>query len=1792
MKKTSYTQKVLSVFMSILFLQSSILPNYLHASNDGPKSPEAETFEPVDATDMVSLLTGDFTYVLPILDIPSPEGGYPLALSYHAGIAMDQEATWVGLGWNLNPGALTRSINGYPDDYINQGVTDYFYDSGDTESVYNVSIGVNFAYAAASVGVGMSFSKGKAISGSVNMGVGIDQIFGVSASVGTNGASLGVNAGFRSKTGGVGVGLSASISTSGWSASAGLSVSELKGKTQVSGSINASIGGSWGGGDVNTSITGFASMTNEPSSTGQTTDNSTKMAATKGMGMGMPLSVNTSFMQDAYNVTQSSWAVPFYVPTPWGFAISGSFGKQTTEWHANEFENTRITGAINLNNSLPQGNYYMCKLRIVEATYNDLEYKYSTNMSLIKPLSAKPIDDPDDPDDPEYWEIRVENCEECYAEANNDSGLEYVSCWEEEVTNISYMDVYEVGIEDKDVTRNLDQSTAILPNYDKYVVSGQGISGSISPLILDNGNLVGLTKDLKDFELSFEIPTIGSTANDIGKFENKPVFQFDNTFGEPVQINSIDFNDNASSFTNYFKDKTYTDLKGLKKRGKYIKSFTNSQMKNSHYYNNAVNEGLLLAKGVTYDDKFENDGIGGFMITKEDGMTYHYSLPVYNFETITRQPLEGKDESEAYFENLLYKPYATHWLLTAITGSDYIKMDNEVYPTEEDYGYWVRFDYGKWTDGFTWRFPAGDGDHTKNDDGSYTVGRKQIYYLDQIKTRTHSAIFIKKERLDNIGKSYTYTYKYKGKVDVKSEYKSQSSLALDKVVLLKNEDIDVYSLKEDGSSLNVKYVSSTGNNIKLAINKDLSKERFPNYNLNQNILDINDLSGTKLDDLLKKAIRVINFTYDDYSLVKGSPNSEASTEGKLTLKSVNFGGYEGEVLLPPYKFDYINDKVYDKDKKDPWGYQKEDPTQWSMNKITTPGGASINIDYESDEFISRIDHELIFTEGNDNFKSESWHDNKLQVELTSTIKFSTYGVNDKIGDAFYYNNYPDDIEPGYGPPCPCPIGYEYDVKFIDRISDYKILVSLEYVNDAEEQKYFSSKLGTNSAIVLDIKKLKSGGLRVKNITTKAGDTEVKTVYDYNNPDTGKSSGVVSYIPQAQNTDTEIPYGNLVPGTGVMYEYVTQQTVSTLDENKHNGKQQFKFKVIPPKTSGNDDGYSYIKFGDMLEIRSYHKLLDSDSNKEVYEDRVEVINNTASLGQVSEIKSYNAKGDLMTTTINTFDNIEGVGTVTESFHSYKKVNYHEDGKKDKWILNSTTNTVSPNVMRTSTLISDGFENTTTFTDHDKLTGEVLKTKTVSSTGDELKTEVVPAYHKYPEMDSKDKNRNNKNMLTQETASYTLIKPAGESVFSYISANIQTWNNDWIYREYSGGVFYDQLKGDVDEDKKVWRKHRTYAWKGDVDPKYGTYIDFDTLDFNFHSDNQIPEWQRTSEITRYNHYSKALETMDINDNLVATKMGYNDSKVLATSNAPYTSFYYTGAEDIDINNYSGEVLINGVVKEGVTDSLAHTGSNYIEINSTNGLAINTNIGDNYGELKPEKYNFSFWSYGDNKSNFKIKVDDQVLAIPADDIETTKAKDFFLHSVVVDLSTYSGQSKTIELTSSSGTIRIDDFRMYPIWAQMQAYVYNEYGKLESIIGNNGLATKYFYDANGRLIETQIEIPDSNQKIPTGDGGFIKVSSTEYSNRYIQSNYVEVQDDVVIQNMNMGITLGYNMINGKYSITGVTTGDGRGGLVVGTIVSPIPAPTSAINFSGVAAITISTQGKVYYHTGSSGTTLNYQQQ
>ncbi len=76
----------------------------------------------------VNAYNGTANVGVPIHSVPLDEISIPLSLSYNTGgIRVEQEASWVGLGWSLDPGiTITRDINGF-DDLENDNVVGWVY---------------------------------------------------------------------------------------------------------------------------------------------------------------------------------------------------------------------------------------------------------------------------------------------------------------------------------------------------------------------------------------------------------------------------------------------------------------------------------------------------------------------------------------------------------------------------------------------------------------------------------------------------------------------------------------------------------------------------------------------------------------------------------------------------------------------------------------------------------------------------------------------------------------------------------------------------------------------------------------------------------------------------------------------------------------------------------------------------------------------------------------------------------------------------------------------------------------------------------------------------------------------------------------------------------------------------------------------------------------------------------------------------------------------------------------------------------------------------------------------------------------------------------------------------------------------------------------------------------------------------------------------------------------------------------------------------------------------------------
>lgn len=104
-----------------------------------PNSPEAFAFTKYGDIP-ASLYTGSPNVNIPIYTIQGKEMSLPLALTYdHSSVKVEQQATWVGLGWNLDVGGrITRIANGLPDDYFAYGIQRTIFDLDTREKIKNI----------------------------------------------------------------------------------------------------------------------------------------------------------------------------------------------------------------------------------------------------------------------------------------------------------------------------------------------------------------------------------------------------------------------------------------------------------------------------------------------------------------------------------------------------------------------------------------------------------------------------------------------------------------------------------------------------------------------------------------------------------------------------------------------------------------------------------------------------------------------------------------------------------------------------------------------------------------------------------------------------------------------------------------------------------------------------------------------------------------------------------------------------------------------------------------------------------------------------------------------------------------------------------------------------------------------------------------------------------------------------------------------------------------------------------------------------------------------------------------------------------------------------------------------------------------------------------------------------------------------------------------------------------------------------------------------------------------------
>jgi len=1393
-------------------------------------------------------------------------------------------------------------------------------------------------------------------------------------------------------------------------------------------------------------------------------------------GVGMTTSFNNTVKSGDYNTSTNSSNFSLPIPVPGVGVFSLSFGKQEFKYWMGKNVNNFVTGPINFNQPITD----IYKPIWINAGHFIPHY-------LVHRVAKRC--DWTTTDQSFCWYIgvghgvnrnHIENIE-CTGQGNcNQIGThsQYVdtSYWGTQLVGKAFMDINEVPLLNNDIAQSVDMSinNMTFPSYDNYNIQAQGLSGSMSSPLFENGALFGLSdrENNQGYALKYDVNGSSSTTTPINaKFDSKPFFYLDNeisTYLNMADVPTALFNitsTNTSSLSHYSSG-VEVNAKPRRATSTFVEYYTNDEIRTN--YNTLKQNGYLQANTSGFDRTgMPKEGIGAFKITATDGKTYHYSLPVYNHEIITRTfgaiPA-SQNEWESYFEKRQLEPFATHWLLTAVTGPDFIDNGDGV-AGDGDLGYWTSFEYGKWTDAFIWKAPYKK-DYIVDDKNpaikTWIRGRKQLYYLDKIKTRTHTALFVKNERYDSPSENWSYHSArhindlQDNSVEQRFNVPSQKQLMLSQIILVKNQnDSSDKTFGNDGNQ------STT-----IHYNQSDKESENAKYNIYDNVLD----TGDGVQTCIPKAIKVINFTYD-YTLVPG--------DNRLTLKSVDFNGKTGSSVIPPYKFEYENSvSSFNIDNKDGWGYLYNKPEAFSLNKITTPQGGIINVNYESNKFISSVSQKLDFHSSNNGSFTANPNVNIASNPLTATISVGNNTVNQypiNVGQTVnisynygvasgsgYYNNFyngPGHISAILGTG-------NYQVTFDGVITNaYTPVTGGSGYGGSASWKVLGVSLTLNS------QPYNGGGCRVKNINVTDGSNSYFTDYEYGTNNDGV--GYVSYVPYSQNIAKEVPYSAELPAPRVMYEYVTASShgLGTVAE----GKTRYKFNVIKQKTPG------AVEYGDFYKINKVETPeFTNSSNKSVNITTFTVHDNLASVGQLLEMTTFNSKGQQLSKITNdhykTTDVIlNNMGKTQESYQSYKTVDYTNAATQDKWLINSSTRIKYPNLIKSSTEQKSGYTYSTNFNDYDLISGVSKEQVSFSSDGKSLKTTTVPAYLKYPDMGSKVTNINNKNMLSQTASSYSYIMDNG--TWKETGVGITTWSNQWTYRDIQGNTATPTLA-----NEKVWRKHKTYIWNGQKDAN-GIFTGYaSATDDGFVWGVGLPQvtgtkWKQASEITLYDHYSAPLEMKDVNGNLASTKMGDNDSKIMTTGNAGYSELFYAGAENITGTTWlEPEVKIVNATRD-LTNF--HTGKYSIATTSSSQFGVNMKA----NEHRAGKYKLNVWVHKTNVAKARVNIGGVSMLFNG---ETVTAGDWVLKTHYFLATTAAINPYVYSLDGT--TVYYDDLMIRPMASSISGYVYNEYDELSYIIGNNGLATKFEYDNAGRLIRTYVEVVDDIPNALTG--GFKKKS------------------------------------------------------------------------------------------------------
>ncbi|MFI5160460.1 MAG: hypothetical protein ACHQHN_04245 [Sphingobacteriales bacterium] len=1020
-------RKKIALGLMALWFSNTMLPGICYALTSGPTQPETQAFQPAGVSDMVDLFTGDFKYNVPLLDID----GYPINLNYESGSGMDDEASWVGLGWNVNVGAINRQVRGLPDDM-----------SGDTVETDH--------YTKPKVTVGGKLSvkfelKGSGISGTADLGIFNDNYTGIGAEVGAN---AGISFSFANGspfTSSLGLGVTSSTADGvELSPYVSLGIKEkIDANTFASAGLSSSLGYN--------SRSGLKSLTLGSSFDVKEIKAHVNMGGVAGGVPDIEVGVSNAGVGGGASgsfITYNTEPISPDISVPYRSAY-GSFSVDLGPVVEIAFPGGGITGYKTVREVASE--------HIVNPAYGFLYAERGKNqpdavMDFTRekdnvvipelPNLAIPVHTPDlftytsQLGSGQFRLYRggsgaffdhAGKDDNSVTSAGGDIGVGYlvhggVTLYKQTTVNASrkwvnnnkylpkadFQDVSytQPGMQNayfKVVGEKTLEDSAMIAKLHGTQTLAVSISGQTANAKFTNAGLETLVKTTRQVNQTQISYLTGNEAIKGALDTNIRVYPLYDTSAvrtgfpsKPVAIDSIRRVNNWYRKPHHISEMTVTDRSG--KRMVYGLPVYNISQSDYTFAIGVAKKDYHILQGTNNLDSLlvNNPGTSGATINHTKGI-------------------------DNYYHRQTQPAYASSFLLTAILSPDYVdKTGNGI--SDDDLGTAIKFNYAKLPKPYKWRTPFKGATINKalladedDDKGSIVYGEKEVWYLSSIESKTKVAYFITLPRHDALGTS---------------DFTGQHADTTNTLRYL--AEIRLYSKADMTRPIKV---------VKFNYNYELCRGLPNNADNIPHISTVDTLGG-------KLTLKSVHFEYQNST--KGANFPYKFTYNRTVNGSeINYGDMETDrwgvfkksnenrLPLDNYEFPYTNQDIAGSDTVK----QRLDQNSalWHLSSVGLPTGGTINVTYESDDYAYVQDKRAMTMSGIDALIDA--HGNGIDTSSVSMLK-STAGMRVKIpntavsGDttAWFKNTYLNGSD------------YIYTKFMIDISTPY-------YINPPYQQKY-------------------------------------------------------------------------------------------------------------------------------------------------------------------------------------------------------------------------------------------------------------------------------------------------------------------------------------------------------------------------------------------------------------------------------------------------------------------------------------------------------------------------------------------------------------------------------------------------------------------------------------------------------------------------------------------------------------------------------------------------------------------